>query len=268
MKALKKSLLAVAATTLLSIGTSAQAGVIIDLFDGGITQVASTGTVGVAGTDFNQAGPGVEGVIGGWRDLSITKLSDEVAPAGSVTNFTAAGGVLDLSNPTGNTSLGVVTWDGANNAGVQGLGVNPFGLGGIDLTDGGANALLAQIVAADLGFDYKIRVWDMLGSTSTLSASVQDGILPTMNASADYQFNWFNLANGSHFEGGLLFDISRTGIIDFTKIGALQLELSNSSTISVDLAIGEINAIPEPGTLALVGAALFGVAAASRRRKA
>lgn len=268
MNSLTKSFAAAAVATLLSVGTSAHAGVIIDLFDGGISQSVSTGTVGAGGTAWNQVGPGVSGVLGGYRDMSITKLSDQVAPAGSPTTFIAEGGVLDLSNPTGNTSLGVVTWDGANNAGAQGLNVSTTGLGGVDLTADGATALLANIIAADLGFDYKIRVWDMFGNTSTLSASVQVPIVPAYDASADYLFSWFNLANGAQNEGGLDFTISRTGIVDFTKIGALQLELTNASAISVDLAIGQVRAVPEPGVLALLGAGLLGAAVAGRRRKA
>lgn len=267
MKALK-TLVAAASAVLLSAGVPAHAGVIIDLFDGGVTQTVQTGTVGVGGTDWSQTGPyASNSVIGQYRDMSITKLSDQVSPAGSITTFTAAGGVLDLSNPTGNTSMGVVTWDGINNAGAMGANVDTSGLGGLDLTAGGANALLASIVAADLGFDYKIRVWDMSGNWSVLSSLVVEKVLPGDGASADYQFSWFNLASGDYFLGGLPFNISRNGIVDFTNIGALQLELSNASEISVDLAIGKIETIPEPGTLALVGAALFGVAAVGRRRK-
>lgn len=265
MKALKKTFMAVAATALVSVGSAAHAGVIIDLFDGAAQSVA-TSTLGASVN--NQSGPNPN-VIGQYRDLSITKTFDNVGTVNTgESSLASGGGVLQLDNATGNESLGVVTWDGINDAGIAGALVNTTGLGGIDLTLGGANALLASIVAADLGFDYKIRVWDMLGNASTLSAEVQFAVQPSDGVTADYQFNWFNLANGAYLIDGLAFTIAKTGIIDFTQIGALQLELTNTDTISVDLAIGQIQAIPEPGTLALVGAALFGVAAAGRRRKA
>lgn len=265
MKALKKTFMAVAATALLSLGTAAQAGVIIDLFTGA-EQAVATSTLGATANNQSGVNPGV---IGQYRDLSITKNFDNIAPVNSgESRLAAGGGALVLDNATGNKSVGVVTWDGINDAGANGASVDTTGLN-VDLTADGANALLANIIAADLGFDYKIRVWDMLGNQSTLSASVQFAVQPGDDIAADYLFEWFNLATGDYNLGGLAFSIDRTaGEIDFTQIGALQLELSNASTISVDLAIGQIQAVPEPGTLALVGAALFGVAAVGRRRKA
>lgn len=265
MKALKKTLVAVAATAMLSIGSVAHAGITIDLFDGP-AQAVTTSTLGA--TVNNQSAANAN-VVGLYRDLSITKNFDNV---GSVdageSSLASGGGVLQLDNATGNESVGVITWDGINDAGAAGAFVDTTGLGGLDLTFGGANALLASIVAADLGFDYKIRVWDMAGNVSTLSAAVQFPVQPVDGVSADYQFSWFNLADGFYDIAGLQFTIAKTGIIDFSEIGALQLELTNADTISVDLAIGAIQTIPEPGTLALVGAALFGVAAVGRRRKA
>jgi len=182
-----------------------------------------------------------------------------------------------VDNAVGNKSVAVVTWDGSNIAGNSGSFVNPFGLGGVDLTAGGAaNAIFAQVIQADLGFDYKITLWDMDGSKSVLEAGVQFGVSSAI--SADYLFSWFNLANGQYCNGvvapplctnpatELDFKITRTGgLIDFTKIGAMQLELSNVSTASVDMALGTIVTVPEPGALALVGIALLGAGVASRR---
>ncbi len=265
MKALKKTLVAVAATAMLSIGSIAHAGIVIDLFDGPAQSVV-TSTLGA--TVNNQSAANAN-VVGLYRDLSITKTFDNVGTVNTgESSLASGGGVLQLDNATGNESLGVITWDGINDAGAAGALVDTTGLGGLDLTFGGANALLASIVAADLGFDYKIRVWDMAGNVSTLSAAVQLPVQPVDGVSADYQFSWFNLADGFYDIAGFQFTIAKTGIIDFSEIGALQLELSNADTISVDLAIGAIQTIPEPGTLALVGAALFGVAAVGRRRKA
>ena len=268
MKSLQKTLVAVAGALLFSVGSAAQAGVIIDLFQGA-QQTAATSTLNA--TANNQSGPfAATSVLGQYRDLSIKKTFDNVGGINvGESSLSAGGGALQLDNATGNKSVGVVTWDGINNAGNLGINVNTTGLGGVDLTAGGvANAILTGVIAADLGFNYQIRVWDMDGNKSILSAGVQFPVNPSDNIIADYQFSWFNLANGNYNIGGLDFNIARTGLIDFTNIGALQLELENSDRISVDLAIGSIQTIPEPGVLALVGAGLFGVAVAGRRRKA
>lgn len=276
MKALKKTLVAVAATAMLSIGSVAHAGIIIDLFEGsGATrQTAATSTEGA--TAYSQVGPRAN-VIGQYRDISITKTADsDTDQNDGESRLSAGAGTLQLDNATGNRSVGLVTWDGindvqANNPGTDN-GVDTTGLGGIDLTFGGANALEASVRSADLGFDYKIRVWDMLGNKSTLSASVQFAVVPTDGIFADYQFSWFNQGTGDYVApspfGPFFYSILNEGTVDFTQIGALQLELSNTSVDSIDLGLGLVRAIPEPGTLALVGAALFGVAAVGRRRKA
>jgi hypothetical protein len=281
MKTMKKSILGAALVAALGFGSTAQAGVIIDLFtDPAAGQ--SVGTSIVGNTVFSQAGP-IANTIGGYRDLSIQKTFDNVGAANvGDSTLTAGGGVLQLDNATGNRSLGVVTWDGINNAGANGASVLSTGLGGINIAAGGADRFLADIIAADLGFDYKITVWDMDGSKATLSSSVQFAVQPGDGVSSDFLFNWFNLANGNYCDGvssppvcadpstQLNFSILRggnLGAINFSQIGAFQFEFTNPSTISVDFAIGTIETIPEPGSLALAGIALLGVALAGRRRK-
>ena len=274
MKALKKTLAAAAATALLSIGTSAQAGLIIDLFEGstvaGTRQSVATSTLGA--TAYNEVGPRAN-IIGAYRDISITKTADEDSDANDgQSRLTIGGGIVQLSNDDGNKSVGLITWDGSNNVETNGVDVDGFGVTGIDLTFGGANALEAAVRSADQGFQYKIRVWDVDGNKSTLSASALFNVTPSMGITADYQYSWFNQATGSYVApspfGPFNYSILNEGTVDFTRIGALQLELYNENTESIDLSLGLIKTIPEPGTLALVGAALFGVAAVGRRRKA
>jgi hypothetical protein len=281
MKTMKKSILGAALVAALGFGTAAQAGVIIDLFtDPAVGQSVATSTIGAPVSNQSGAFPSI---VGGYRDLSIQKTFDNVGLAtDGESKLTAGGGVLQLDNATGNKSIGVVTWDGVNNAGPGGTAVNTLGLGGVDMTVGGADRFLADIIAADLGFDYKITVWDMDGDKSVLSASVQFAVQPGDGVSSDFLFSWFNLASGSYCDGApsgppptcadplndLAFSIAHTGgAIDFTRIGAFQFEFTNPSLISVDFGIGTIETVPEPGSLALAGVALLGVALAGRRRK-
>lgn len=274
MKALKKTLVAVAATVMVGIGSAAHAGVIVDLFEGstaaGTRQSVATSTLN--DTQYNQVGPRAN-VIGLYRDISITKTADEDSDANDgQSRLTIGGGILQLSNDDGNKSVGLITWDGSNNVEANGVDVDGFGPTGIDLTFGGANALEAAVRSADQGFQYKIRVWDVDGNKSTLSASALFNVVPADGITADYQFSWFNQATGDYVApspfGPFNYSILNEGIVDFTRIGALQLELYNENTASIDLSLGLIRTVPEPGALALVGAALFGVAAAGRRRKA
>ncbi len=260
-------------------GNSAQAGIIIDLFtDAPGGQLVTTQTNGA--TVFSTQGDFPLTIVGGWRDLSITKTGDVVGNVnvGAASLEVDGGGVLSLSNASGVSSEGVVTWDGSNNAGAGGTSVNITGLGGKDFTASGeANSFVVDVFSADLGFQYDIRVWDMDGSEATLSAGAQfvpSGVYPSY-----YQFDWFQLSNGTYCDGvsappacvdpftQLDFVITRggnLGDIDFEHIGALQLLLHG--TADADFAIGQTGTVPEPGSMALLGLGLLGMSALRRRK--
>lgn len=261
MKMLKKGMLGAVAAAAIGFGSAAHAGVIVDLFaDPSPAQTLTVSNVGETASSQSANFPAT--IIGGYRDLQITKTFDNVGPANDGNSTISAGaGLLQIDNATGNRSVSLVTWDGDDAANT----VNTTGLGGVDLTAGGADAFLADVIAADLGFNYVVRVWDMDGNTSALSAEVAFQVNPGDGVSADFLFAWFNLANGDHNIGGFEFNVARTGIVDFTNIGAMQLELANEGAVSADFALGRIETVPEPGVLALVGIGLIGAAAARRR---
>jgi hypothetical protein len=283
----KKTAIYTALASALVFGGSAQAAeVIVDLFvDPALGHDVSTAIIGTFDTD--QAGAYPATIIGGYRDLSITKLTDDfgVATQGDAA-MAAGGGALTLDNATGVTSRGVITWDGANFAGNDGASVDTTGLGGYDLTMGGVvDTFLADVIYADLGFFYEIKVWDMDGSMATLAAGVQvsvgpNGMIPS--ETAHYNFDWFQLPTGQYCDGVIApplcadpftqldFSITRggnMGDIDFTNIGALQIVLYNTAEYaSADFALGNIRAVPEPSTLALLGLGLLGLGFSARRK--
>lgn len=265
-------------------GGAAQAGeVIIDLFtEPALGQSATTALIGSPA--WNQSSS-FASVIGGYRDISIDKLTDSFGlPTQGDAAISVGAGQLTIDNATGVTSRAVITWDGANNAGANGLSVDTTGLGGFDLTMGGVvDTFLADTLYADLGFSYEIKVWDMDGSAVTLAADVQFPV-PSGLYVSHYDFNWFNLADGSYCDGvsappacanpltQLNFTITRggnLGAIDFTNIGALQIVFYNTAAYaSADFALGKVRAVPEPGTIALVGLGLLGLGFTARRKLA
>lgn len=281
-----KTLLAAAIAMTFGYAASANAN-IIDLFqdpangvDGEYPQqvILFGSTVNVGSTAFNQNSTAYPStILGGYRDISLTATSDFTA-AGDFALLTAADGKLNFSNTGNVNTVAAVQWDGNDNN----IALDVDGLGGANLINqvgcgSGCAAFITTVEFADFDFPYEITVYDMAGNSSTLIASSQFsvGTPPQQQipgpVSADYLFDWFNFASGSYTEAGLNFEIVRPGgEVDFTNVGALELKINvgANSLTAVDLIIGPVLKVPEPGILGLMGLGGLMAGFASRRRKA
>lgn len=229
----------------------------------------------VSGTGcFSESANFPNTILGGYRDIYVNTVVRKIgATSQSGTDAVAGEGSFSYNSDSLVDGYANVQWDGLDNSADLAL----KGLNNANLIfqegcgTGGCDRFVATVLGADFGFEYKITVYDMDGSGATLTSNTLFAVnTPT---GADYEFDWFNLATGNYFLGGLPFSITQVAAganpgIDFTKAGALQLEINTSGLFELDLTLDSVTkAVPEPTGLALVGVALLGLAATSRRRK-
>lgn len=183
--------------------------------------------------------------VGDFRDLDAT--NSDGFPAG--TQLNADGNDLrrlNLSNGAGGSGTGTITYDGFDQDPTA-AGVDTFGLGGVDLTDGGQSGQFAfRVLLSDFAFDYSIEVWDID------SSSIASGVIGAATED-EQQFLRF-----SEFSG-----------IDFTSIGAIQLSFTGGR--NADLTIDNFRTegpavVPVPASVPLLLTGL-GLLAFLRRRK-
>lgn len=191
------------------------------------------------------------GILGGYRDLSVTNTAADGSNR-AATELNVTGGNLKFSNVAGARGEGTLTYDGDDDP----TTVNTSGLGGINLLIG-TDPYFYFASPEGVGFDnvaaFRAQVWDVDGNTATYEELIDEDYDPRLAFSA--------------FTGGT---------VDFSRIGALQFFISSTDTNdSVDGAItqieiraGDVAPIPLPASSLLLLGGLGGLSFLRRRKKA
>lgn len=236
-------------------GWSVQAAIIIDDFNGGAQTISvGPGDVPMASIPKTFTAPEVNyaGAIGGYREVSSV-VTDITTPALARTLLVDINGVdpdtglgsMMFTHNQGSTikAYTVIKWDGLGSA----------GLGGLDLTQGGIlTAFKIDFIYADQGIEWNLRVTDTSGEV------------------ADDIFNSAANINSPTTLYRLLSNFTDdNAAVDLTSIASIEFFANYpGSQFGVDTVIDMISVIPEPATLALFGAGLFGLGIARRRKAA
>jgi hypothetical protein len=200
---------------------NADAFIIIDSFNtgigaGGATNQVLTGTIGNSATSAltpsTSTAVTATDIIGTVRDIQMVVPANNGSVTVTTTVDTSTGTLTFLKGNAANRSLTFSTvWDGVG-GGFSGNtpNVNPIGLGGIDFTSGGNNAIVFDIVGTNSspsGASAQITLFNSAGVFATSTVSNID----TLTVATDLIFNFSSF--------------TPTGAFSFANIGAIKFDV-------------------------------------------
>jgi len=153
------------------------------------------------------------GILGGERDVRVDLIS-----GANGTRISVVIATYDHSQDVTVKGTSMVAWDGIDG---NGLVVNPIGLGGVDLTEGGLqDALEVRIVAAEPNAKLVYEVFTNAGNSSKYTLSLPVGAVNEVRV-IPYSSFAINLGAGANF----------------TNVGAITMMIDGSAVPSLDVIL-------------------------------
>jgi hypothetical protein len=215
-----------------------------------------------------QSGPGM---IGGAREMRVSKIAGVTAGNSGKVNFEVSDGVLDYNSGNAATGMGYIRWDGlADGLEDFGLNANMTGLNVIEITS----------PFSDGGFSFNITLWNSLTQYSAITgvaAPVRGaGKVGEFPANHTFSFfsNWFAapqaivLPPNPFFPAGFNFTSTcgADGCVNFADVDAITSEFGGTQAIDFTITSAQYK-VAEPGSLALTGLGLLGVGFLRKRKQ-
>lgn len=162
-----RRILAGFAAAALPLAVASPAGAVLVIDDFVTQQVLS---LDVGGADSAASSVAATEAIGGERDALLDRIQGD-NPADLLVNGSGTDELLSCSSSSNTISLWAIVWDGPDGAST----LDPDGLGGIDLTEGGANEGFRLGVLSDLPVTLTFEVTGSSGGEATAELVLPGG---------------------------------------------------------------------------------------------